>query len=252
MSNEVYAPSDRLPARRLYLIMRGSAIYKGKVLGKGESFGEQDVMLTSDTITFDDPNTGERIHRERKRPQAYAITYLHVQFIGPDELEAVQPVFPKAYAAVKRVAMYRAVSECMHVYLHHHREMVKRAANAKSVAGRTSEHRYHGSSPIPLHLLLVMMKAKRKFLGLLGERRRRAPAVGRSTPGHDLSSSEISASEMRELWGTLKQSTQMISELTQRLIPAAGPLRRLTSGSPLPHIRLPPQHHQSAAGHERS
>ena len=46
MRNEVYAPGDRLPPRRLYIITRGTAIYRGRVLNKGDSFGEQDVMLT--------------------------------------------------------------------------------------------------------------------------------------------------------------------------------------------------------------
>ena len=46
---------------------------------------------------------------------------LHVQFIGPEELAAIQPAFPKAYAAVKRVAMFHADAEWLRAYCRHQR-----------------------------------------------------------------------------------------------------------------------------------
>ena len=65
VKNAVFAPGDRLPPRRLYVILKGSAIYHGKTLGRGDSFGEQDVIL--------------RGKKGKTRLQAYAVTFLHVQ-----------------------------------------------------------------------------------------------------------------------------------------------------------------------------
>jgi len=155
MRNEVYAPGDRLPPRRLYIITRGTAIYRGRVLSKGDSFGEQDVMLTGNSFSFGDMEGGQMVYVERMRPQAYAITFLQVQFIGTEEFEMIQPNYPKAYAAVKRVAVYRAVHEWLRAYLVHEKQKVRLAA-----AG--------GAHTITSGNALCVMKAKRKFLALLG------------------------------------------------------------------------------------
>jgi len=67
----------------------------------------------------------------------------------------IQPNYPKAYAAVKRVAVYRAVHEWLRAYLVHEKQKVRLAA-----AG--------GAHTITSGNALCVMKAKRKFLALLG------------------------------------------------------------------------------------
>jgi hypothetical protein len=82
----VFAAGDLPPARRLYVITEGAAIYNGRSLSKGMCWGEADVMLQGDKST---------------RMQAYAVTYLHCQFIGPDEINALRERFPLAWGKVR-------------------------------------------------------------------------------------------------------------------------------------------------------
>lgn len=42
----VYAPGDRPATRRLYIITEGVGVYRSRILGIGDSWGEEDVLLT--------------------------------------------------------------------------------------------------------------------------------------------------------------------------------------------------------------
>ena len=93
----VFVPKDRPPARRLYVISQGVALYKGEQLGYGETWGSQDVFLK------DKPN--------RARLRAFAMTYLHVQWLSCEVLDGLREEFPRAYRLARFWTLMHAVGE---------------------------------------------------------------------------------------------------------------------------------------------
>ena len=73
LSSDVFAPMERPPPGRLYVIMKGTARYKGFNRGPGYCWGALDVML---------PNVGDMI----KLSRALAVDYLHVLHVDGDTL----------------------------------------------------------------------------------------------------------------------------------------------------------------------
>ena len=64
MSTAVYAPKEKPPAQRLYVIIKGFCTYLGRTLKQGEHWGQKDMAKT-------------------KQPMcATAITYLHVNYVA--------------------------------------------------------------------------------------------------------------------------------------------------------------------------
>ena len=64
MSTAVYAPKEKPPAQRLYVIIKGFCTYGGQTLKQGEHWGQKDMAKT-------------------KQPMcATAITYLHVNYVA--------------------------------------------------------------------------------------------------------------------------------------------------------------------------
>ncbi len=84
MKADVYAPKDRIPPPRLYLITEGSVKRDDELLGPGAYWGADDVV------------------REEPSPRtALATTYLHVQSITRADFRALRPDHPEAYAAMQ-------------------------------------------------------------------------------------------------------------------------------------------------------
>ncbi len=102
----VYAPRERPPPRRLYVIFKGAATFKGKTLTDGDFWGEQDVLLRSQRV---------------RRPTAFTITYLHVYFIGPDTIEEISKDFPESYRMMRTWVIFQAIKEYLLDYLHEQR-----------------------------------------------------------------------------------------------------------------------------------
>ena len=98
MDVAVFVPKDRPPPARLYLITQGSAVYKSRTLGPGESWGAEDVVLSAS---------------HRKRPRAYCTTYLHVRWISTEAFVQLGRQFPRSYFLTKFWALMRAAAEWM-------------------------------------------------------------------------------------------------------------------------------------------
>ena len=93
----IFSPGDRPPPRRLYVVERGSAMYKSATVGPSQSWGD-DVLLRNDVML---------------RRCAHVFTFLHCQSIGTDELFALQPDFPHDFARARAHAIF--VACCEHV-----------------------------------------------------------------------------------------------------------------------------------------
>ena len=55
MDVAVFVPKDRPPAGRLYLISSGTAVFRSRTLGPGESWGAEDVMLQASHLPTSPP-----------------------------------------------------------------------------------------------------------------------------------------------------------------------------------------------------
>ena len=64
MSTTVYAPREKPPAQRLYVIIKGFCTYGGHILKMGEHWGQRDMAKTKDPLC------------------ATAISYLHVNYVA--------------------------------------------------------------------------------------------------------------------------------------------------------------------------
>jgi len=74
MQPEVYVPSEQPPSRRLYIVTHGLALYRGKRISVGDSWGAPDVLL----------------HSMRGRAgRAVALTYLHALWINAEQLSQI-------------------------------------------------------------------------------------------------------------------------------------------------------------------
>lgn len=73
MQPSIFVPKERPPSHRLYIITSGVAIFKGNRCGVGDSWGAEDVLLTS--------------RPDAQCYKAIALTYLHVLWIGVDVFE---------------------------------------------------------------------------------------------------------------------------------------------------------------------
>jgi len=97
MDVSVFVPKDRPPPRRLYIITQGVALYKGQQLGTGMSWGAEDVLL------FDKKNVS--------RLRAYAMTYLHVQWLDANVIQSLKEEFPRAHLLCRFWTMMHAVGD---------------------------------------------------------------------------------------------------------------------------------------------
>ena len=64
LSSTVYAPKEKPPAQRIYVIFQGCCTYKGQTLTVGETWGQADMAKTSRPV------------------RAIATTYLHVNYVA--------------------------------------------------------------------------------------------------------------------------------------------------------------------------
>ena len=102
MQPAVYVPTERPPAQHLYIVTQGIALFRGKKLKAGDSWGAEDVLLKSRATA--------KAHR------AVATTYLHALWIAAqtfDELKGLGQEFREAYMLVKLWATIYATGEAM-------------------------------------------------------------------------------------------------------------------------------------------
>ena len=86
----VFSPSDIAPHGYLFIICRGVALYRGKVLTKGKVFGE-------DMILFDE--------KLRSRAAARAMNYVEANYISRTELLMLSNRYPATRKKIRRAAI---------------------------------------------------------------------------------------------------------------------------------------------------
>ena len=94
----VFAPSDATPTGYLYVIHRGIALYRAKVLSKGKVWGE-DVIMRDQELW----NTSV----------ARAMNYLEVYFITRAELLDLSENYPETNKQIRRCAARLALTRCL-------------------------------------------------------------------------------------------------------------------------------------------
>jgi hypothetical protein len=92
LKQDVYAPHDRPPMPRLYVIFKGAVKYENKMIGPGGTFGTKDVLLSGPTIQY---------------LTAVCQTYVHVDSVSPEELYELGAEFPEAMWSMKWVCGVR-------------------------------------------------------------------------------------------------------------------------------------------------
>jgi hypothetical protein len=99
MQPEVYVPTERPPALRLYIITDGVALHRGRKLAKGDSWGAEDVLMKG--------RSAEACFR------ALAVTYLHVLWIGVETFEALAEQHREAFMLTKLWAVIHAAGDVL-------------------------------------------------------------------------------------------------------------------------------------------
>ena len=94
LSAVVYAPGDSPRTGFMYIVHRGVALYRAKVVSKGKVFGE-DMILSSPRL--------------RSSAQARAMNYLEVYYTTRQELWTVASGFPKTKADIRKAATWLAL-----------------------------------------------------------------------------------------------------------------------------------------------
>ena len=82
MQPALYVPTEKPPPQRLYVITDGEAYYKGVKLVKGDSWGAEDVLLTTSYL--------------KGQHRATAHTYLHVLWVDADTFNTLLKEFREA------------------------------------------------------------------------------------------------------------------------------------------------------------
>jgi len=90
----VFAPGDTPKVGFLYIVHRGIAIYRAKLITKGRVFGE-DMILSSPQL--------------RSNAQAKAMNYLEVYFTSRAELIYIARRYPRTAQAIRRAAVLLAL-----------------------------------------------------------------------------------------------------------------------------------------------
>ena len=76
------------------MILKGVAMYRGRVLSDFDHWGDDDVMLRAEFT---------------QRNLASATTYLHVLSIGPETIEEIAHQYPLFYQKMRRWVLLRAI-----------------------------------------------------------------------------------------------------------------------------------------------
>ena len=100
LKSSVFAPLEKPPTCKLYIIMKGCARYRGSVRGLGYCWGALDVMLT---------NVGDVM----PIPRATSIDYLHVAWVDGQTLRRIANEFPLSRHSLRVWTMINGIKEFM-------------------------------------------------------------------------------------------------------------------------------------------
>lgn len=99
MQPEVYVPTERPPALRLYIVTSGVALHRGRKKAQGDSWGAEDVLMKG--------RSAEKCFR------ALAVTYLHTLWIGVETFEALAGSHREAFSLTKLWAVIHAAGDML-------------------------------------------------------------------------------------------------------------------------------------------
>lgn len=108
MEPAVFAPKEIPPMPRLYFITAGSVLYRGsrgprETLGPGRCWGANDVLS---------------VQSNRSAFRAVAASYVHVQWIGAQEMRSLRFEHPELFRHLRRWAMLRDVASYLVRFMH--------------------------------------------------------------------------------------------------------------------------------------
>eukprot|EP00965_Chrysotila_dentata_P107520 3552180-Pleurochrysis_carterae.AAC.1 len=129
----VYAPKESPPTGRIYVIFRGVALYRNKVLLAGDHWGQEDIVL-----------------RSAKRLGAVASSYLHVYYIDEERIQAIAKGFPSALFQIKKFTMFEALKRHLLEELRQHRKRIhgkSKSMSTESIGGRWARARLLMQNP---------------------------------------------------------------------------------------------------------
>lgn len=116
MTPRIFVPKERPPARALYIITKGTAIFDGRALRNGDAWGSEDVFLDSM------PNA--------RRKRAQATSHLHALVITAADLEALKHEFRAPYLLTRLWACIRAAGAyIMEIYRQDRKMLRMRVGN---------------------------------------------------------------------------------------------------------------------------
>ena len=101
MRSGVFAPGELASTHQLYVIDRGLALYHGRILSWGKTWGEDDVLLTDGLLTY------------LRTARARAMTYLEYRSLSRDALHEIVDQFPSTRKKLRRSAIFVALARCM-------------------------------------------------------------------------------------------------------------------------------------------
>ena len=126
MEAKVMAPGEVAPNRNLYLVMRGTVIFGGRVLARGRLWGD-DIILRNELnfLPF----------------LARAISYVDLQYLGRDRLVGVLHKHPESMRKVRRCGNFLALR----------RTLIRTARDLKISVNATGRVRMDGDFVEKLH-----------------------------------------------------------------------------------------------------
>ena len=132
MTPQVYAPADRPPARRLYVLFKGLCKYGVRTLTPGMTFGESDVLMQGS---------------HHKRMRAVCKSYVHVKFITSEKLMEVASAYPETYCILRSITAWQVLKSELLTAL-------KAAASSRRPLTRQSEPAQASPSDLDIHKLV--------------------------------------------------------------------------------------------------
>ena len=116
----LFAPREVVPGRRLYVIVGGYATYCGYPMGEGDSFGSEDVLLSS-------------VYARRRL--AFSVNHLHVLSVGPGEIFELTIGFPRQLLEMRLWALKRLLVEALPKRAKHIASLNRPKSSAKGADG---------------------------------------------------------------------------------------------------------------------
>jgi len=123
----VFAPGDTPPIGYLYIVHRGVALYRAKIITKGRVWGE-DTILHSNAL--------------KEAACARAMNYLEVYYITRHELMGLAERYPTTYTKIRRFAVFMALKRKIVLMAKERLEEFRKHGSLGDIAEQAITHEY--------------------------------------------------------------------------------------------------------------